>query len=238
VTVDADVQPALSKVVGPPALLGLRPRFVERVVSYARLDERFAALSLFGRAASAGADEWDGVEFVASVPAGEIAGLLEELDRDRNLYGDSLVRLVLPQNGVAGGAFIRIVYQVSGLPLLVDWHLCPTSLGSRFADTKALFAHGTWPDRAKQFAALLQERPNPSAMKVSKWDAAYAALPGIVAEVARDRPQVVREAGRPMQSKLEAYTALSRRIGAFPAAYRDRLPPLFAYLSAARLMGH
>lgn len=228
---------AAPRRVGPPALLGIRSRFLVRATEIARQDERFHSLALWGALARGDADEWSGIELVATVSDDAIPDVLDELCLEENFYGRSLIALRAPKKGVEGGAAVSVTYQLAGLLLHVDWYLCPVSLGLYFNDTKPLFVHGKWPRSTTSFAKLRKERPNRDSYKPPRWEQVISMIPVQVAEVARGRPEAVVEARKPMQDRISAYSALSRRIGSLPAKYRDLLPPLFGYLGAARLLG-
>jgi len=234
-----DVQPSpppAARRVGPPVLLGLRPRFLDRATIVARLDQRIRALALWGPLARGEADEWSGIDFVATVADESVGEFLDELTRGDTLYGKSLVALRMPQHGVAGGGFVSVTYLQSGLPLHVDWYVSPLSLGIPVGDTKPLFVRDGWPHSGASFAELLRERPSRESCSPPRWDRVVSTIPVQVAEVARGRPEAVRDARRPMRDRTEAYAALARRIGSLPARYRDALPPLFSQLGVARLL--
>jgi hypothetical protein len=207
-----------------------------RATTVALQDDRIRALSLWGPLARGDADEWSGIDFVATVSKESIRDVADELSREESLYGKSLVTFRLPQNGVDGGDVVSVTYLQSGLPLHVDWYLCPSSLGVPVRDTKPLFARDGWPRSGRSFAELRRERPSQESSSPPRWDRVVSTIPIQVGEVARGRPAAVVEARKPMRDPTEAYAALSRRIGSLPARYRDVLPPLFGYLGVARLL--
>ena len=220
--------------VGPPVLLGLRARFIERAVTIALLDERIRALILWGSIARGDADEWSDVDLVVSVTDAAIPDLLEELSQEESAYGESLVTLSLPQNGVEGGGFLSVTYLRSALPLHVDWYLCPESLGLADLDTKPLFSRDGWPTSGTSFAEILHDRPSRESSSPPEADLLASRIPLLVKEVARGRPEAVLVDGEPVHDRIAAYEALTRDIAALPPEYRDKRPPLYNHLGIAR----
>src|SRR5471030_3335057 len=101
---------AVARSVGPPVLLGQRPRFLRRAVEYARKDERIRALMLWGALARGDADEWSGIDFVAVVSDEMVTQVLDDLSQQDSLYGRSLVTLNMSQNGVDRGGVLSVTY--------------------------------------------------------------------------------------------------------------------------------
>ena len=233
---DEDRSPELStRRVGPPVLLGLRPRFIERAVAVARQDERIRALLLWGSLARGDADEWSGVDFVAVVSDESVLEVLDDLGRKDSLYGRSLITVQMPQNGIDGGGVVSVTYLQSGLPLHVDWYISPSSLGLPVRDTKPLFTRERWPDSGGSFADLLRDHPSQQSYTPPRWDLLASLTPIHVKEVARGRPEAVLVDGRPAKDRIDAYDALARRIAELPATYgSDVRAALFYHLGVAR----
>jgi hypothetical protein len=220
---------------GPPVLLGLRPRFIERTVALAKLDERIRALSVWGSLARGDADEWSGVDFIASVSDASVPDVLDELSLKDSPYGRSLITLRMPQNGVEGGGVVSVTYLLSGLPLHVDWYVCPLSVGVPVRDTKPLFTREGWPSSGASFAELLHDRPSRQSSTPADWDLLAAMTPIHVKEVARGRPEAVVVDGKPLNDRIDAYDALARRIAEMPDTYGSELrAALFYHLGVAR----
>lgn len=231
---DPSTQPETRRA-GPPVLLGLRPRFMTRAVAAALEDERIRALSLWGSLARGDADEWSDIDFVATVPDESVPDVLDELSRKDSPYGQALVTLPIPQDGVAGGAAVSVTYLQSGLPLHVDWYICPLSLGLPVRDTKPLFTREPWPNSGASFAELLRERPSQESYAPSPWDLLASMTPIHVKEVARGRPWAVLIDGKPADNQIEAYDELARRIASLPPTYgSDVRAALFYHLGVAR----
>lgn len=219
--------------VGPPALLGLRPRFMDRVMVVMRQDERVRGLALWGSLARGDADEWSDVDYVLTVPDEHLASFAEELGQENSALGRSLVAVSTPQDGVEGGDLVSVTYLRSGLPLHVDWYVCPSSMGLPI-DTKPLIARDGWPQAGATFAELRSQRPSTRSSTPKEADLAVSMIPVRVKEVARGRPEAVVIDGSPAKERIEAYAALSRQISALSAEYADVRPPLYAYLGIAR----
>ncbi len=150
-------------------------------------------------------------------------------------YGRSLVTLQMPQNGVDGGGFVSVTYLQSGLPLHVDWYICPLSLGLPVRDTKPLFTRESWPNSGRSFEELLRDHPSQHSYDPPSWDLLASMTPIHVKEVARGRPEVVLVDGKPVIDRIDAYDALARRIAALPAEYgSDVRAALFYHLGVAR----
>jgi predicted nucleotidyltransferase len=231
---DAPAGQLSTRRVGPIVLLGLRPRFVERALAVARDDERFRALSLWGSLARGDADEWSDVDFVATVKDESVPDILDELGRTESLYGRSLISLQMPQDGVDGGGVVSVTYLQSGLPLHVDWYICPLSVGVPVRDTKPLFTHERWSNSGTSFADLLRDQPSQQTNTPADWDLVASMTPILIKEVARGRPEVVVVDGKPLHDQIDAYDALARRIAELPSAYSDMRPALFYHLGVAR----
>jgi hypothetical protein len=220
--------------VGPPVLLGLRPRFMERAVKAAQRDERIRALSLWGSLARGDADEWSGVEFVATVSDELVPEVLEELSRKDSAFGQTWITLRMPQNGVDGGGFLSMTYYQSTLPIHVEWYVCPLSLGVPTADTNTLFLRDGWPKSRTSFAELLRDRPSQQSFTPPHWDLFASMIPIHVKDVVRGRPEVVLVGDKPASDPIEAYDELARRIASLPATHSDLRAPLFYLLGIAR----
>jgi hypothetical protein len=221
--------------VGPTVLLGLRPRFVQRATAVARDDERVRALLVWGALARGDADEWSGVDFVMSVPDESVNEVLDELSQRDSPYGRSLVTLRTPQKGVAGGGVVNVTYLQSGLPLSVEWYVCPLSVGFPIRDTKPLIARDGWPRTGVSFAELLGEQPSRETLAPAPWDLVASGIPHQIGEVVRGRPEAVLIDGVPAVDQIEAYDALGRLIAQMPAEYGSELrAALFYYLGLAR----
>jgi len=202
---------------------------MQRAVEVARKDERIRALMLWGSLARGDADEWTGVEYIASVSDESVSDVLDELSQKDSPYGRSLVSLRMPQNGVEDGGFISVTYLQSGLPLHVDWYICPFSLGFPVQDTKPLFAREGWPESGMSFAELLRNRPSRKSCVPTDSDLLATMIPINVAEVARGRPEAVLVDGKPANDRIDAYDELSRRIAELHAANSSEIQPAFFY---------
>jgi hypothetical protein len=207
---------------------------MERALTVARLDERIRALSLWGSLARGDADEWSDVDFVASVADESIPDFLDDLSRRDSLYGQSLITLQMPQDGVDGGGVVSATYLQSGLPLHVDWYVCPLSLGLPVQDTKPVFTREGWPNSGVSFTELLRERPSQEYFAPPHWDVLASMTPILIKEVARGRPEAVLVDGKPVSDPIDAYDELARRIAELPSAYSDMRPALFYHLGVAR----
>jgi hypothetical protein len=217
--------------VGPPVLLAQRPRFIERAVAAARLDERIRALLVWGSLARGDADEWSDVDLVMAVSDESVPEILEELSREDSAYGRSLITLQMPQNGVDKGGCVSVTYLQSGLPLHVNWYICPLSGGLPVRDTKPLFSHERWPEAGSTFAEILRDRPSRASNTPSELDLLVSMTPIHVNEVARGRPEVVLVDGKPATDRIDAYDELGRRIAELPSDVRA---PFFYHLGLAR----
>ena len=65
--------------VGPPSVLGLISRFMQRAHLAASEDERIRALSLWGSLARGDGDEWSSVEYVATVADESVSEVVHDL---------------------------------------------------------------------------------------------------------------------------------------------------------------
>ena len=220
--------------VGPPVLLGLRPRFVERAFATARLDDRIRALSFFGVLAGGGADEWEGVQFVATVADDAAAEVVEELGRRDNWYGQSILTWQDPNRGVAGGGFLNVTYFLAGLPVCVDWYVTPKSLGVPSGDTKTLFSRDGWPTGGPSFASLLDEHPSGGSEPPSPSDVLVSQIPHRIAQVARGHLDAVEVDGHAAADRIEAYDALAKEIAGLSGPHSDLRAVYFYYLGIAR----
>ncbi|MGH9224948.1 MAG: nucleotidyltransferase domain-containing protein [Acidimicrobiales bacterium] len=165
-----------------------------------RHDPRFLANSVWGSLGRGDGDEWSDVDLVVVVADDSVRSVLTSLRDPASAFGDAAIVLDMPQNGVAGGAFVSVTYVESGLPLHVDWYVCPQSR--------------PWPGNEpdESFASFLDRNRSDDSNTPPRSEAILSMIPIAAKYVVRRSPQapaVLALAGVDAPDSLDSERALT-----------------------------
>lgn len=139
-----------------PALREHRDTWLLHATATMCRDRRFLAAGLWGSLGRGDGDDWSDVDLVVVVTDDDVAAVTRDLRADQSALGLAGVVVDLPQNGIAGGAFLSVTYVDHRLPVHVDWYVCPKSAGGMGRDTLELFARQAVSRTDASFAELLR----------------------------------------------------------------------------------
>jgi len=163
-----------------------------------RSDPRFLASGLWGSLGRGDDDDWSDVDLVVVIADGSLEAVSHVLKDEQSPFGAGRLVVDMPQNGVAGGGYLSVTYIDSGLPLHVDWYLCPPHMGLPACDVRELFKSPDTPRPDISFADVLRQHPNRQTRRPAHVVAVLSMIPIAVKYLVRqhaDTPAVLTMVG-------------------------------------------
>lgn len=150
------------------------------------------AAFLWGSLARGTSDDWSDVDLIVFVDDVSIAEFMSELRRRDSSFGTAVLASEMPQNGVEGGGYMSATYVQDGLPLHVDWYLCPPEDATRFSDAALVVGSAAMPTAPASFSALLQARRSTQTIPCPADDFVLWMIPIVAKCVVRQSPELDR----------------------------------------------
>jgi hypothetical protein len=124
-----------------PRLRAIREEWLRRAIEHLEADSAISAAGFVGSLGRGDADDWSDVDLLIVVPDDQVAHYADAAQ----LPGSEQVMWSVDarHNAPRGAGAVGVRYVIDGLPLHVDWHVCPRSQAAWVADAKVIFdRHG------------------------------------------------------------------------------------------------
>jgi hypothetical protein len=198
-----------------PRLAAIRDRWLRTATLALHEDPLVLGAALIGSLGAGRADDWSDVDLFVVVEDDQLDGYATA---EHLPPGDRTFTIDARHNGPLGSRALSAQYVVDGLPLWVDWHICPLSLATWPAESTVLLDRRNIP-RAQ--TTPTHDRREPSTPKTSDEEAAMrlALIPIAGKQLARRSPeaaQTIHFLGGPRLPAADPHAQL--------AALRNLLP--------------
>lgn len=119
-----------------PRLRQIREAWLDRTIPQLQADPAVGAAGFVGSLGRGEADDWSDVDLLIVVDDDDLARYtsIDELPA-----GDVALSFDTRQNVAKGAGGFSVQYILDGLPLWVDWHIYPASMGSWVTDAAVVF---------------------------------------------------------------------------------------------------